>query len=180
MLYSFGHSMQQNEHVHRCCNMLQGRMACCIRLATPCNKMNMFIVVATCCKVVWHVVFVWPLHATFEAIFFVYKIMLQYNHSHSKGKWLTNDFLEYLSKWKSSVDHREGNFSTKERQKMFISQQTYERLQITAKSAVDLSRYLLSSGMKFVLTEKFNQDVVEEYFMRQRSLGRRNENPDLY
>ena len=95
-------------------------------------------------------------------------------------KWLTNDFLEYLSKWKSSVDHREGNFSTKERKQMFISQQTYEGLQITAKSAVDLSRYLLSSGMKFMLTEKFNQDVVEEYFMRQRSLGRRNENPDLY
>ena len=34
--------------------------------------------------------------------------------------------------------------------------------------------------MKFVLTEKFNQDVVEEYFMRQRSLGRRNDNPDIY
>ena len=63
---------------------------------------------------------------------------------------------------------------------MFLSQQTYEGLQITAKSTVGLSRFLLQSGMPFVLTEKFNQDVVEEYFMRQRSTGRRNDNPDIY
>ena len=63
---------------------------------------------------------------------------------------------------------------------MFLSQQTYEGLQITAKSTVELARFLLTSGMKFVLTEKFNQDVVEEYFMRQRSLGGRSENPTIY
>ncbi len=34
--------------------------------------------------------------------------------------------------------------------------------------------------MEFVLTEKFNQDVVEENFGRQRSFGRRNDNPSLY
>ena len=56
---------------------------------------------------------------------------------------------------------------------MFLSQQTYEGLQITAKSTVEHARFLLTSGMKFVLTERFDQDIVEEYFMRQRSLGRR-------
>ena len=94
--------------------------------------------------------------------------------------WLTNDFLNYLNTWKESVSNREGNFSAQDRKKMFLSQQTYEGLVITAKSTVGLARYLLSTGMKFVLTEKFNQDVVEEYFMRQRSLGRRNDNPDMY
>ena len=34
--------------------------------------------------------------------------------------------------------------------------------------------------MSFVLTERFNQDVLEEYFGRHRSIGRRNDNPDLY
>ena len=63
---------------------------------------------------------------------------------------------------------------------MFLPQQTYEGLHITAKSTVELARFLLASGMKFVLMEKFNQDVVEEYFMRQRSLARRNENPTIY
>ena len=95
-------------------------------------------------------------------------------------EWLTNDFIDYLKKRKNSIDTREGNFSAKDKQKMFLSHQTYEGLLITAKSTVELSRFLLSSGMKFVLSEKFNQDVVEEYFMRQRSLGRRNENPDIY
>ncbi len=34
--------------------------------------------------------------------------------------------------------------------------------------------------MEFVLTEKFNQDVVEEYFGTQRSFGRRNDNLSMY
>ena len=59
---------------------------------------------------------------------------------------------------------------------MFLSNQTYEGLQITAKSSVELARFLLTSGMKFVLAEKFNLDVVEEYFIRKRSLDRRSEN----
>ena len=93
---------------------------------------------------------------------------------------MTNDFLKYLDDWKTSTQNREGNFTAQDRQKMFMSQQTYEGLVITAKSTVALARYLIGSGMKFVLTEKFNQDVVEEYFGRQRSLGRRSDNPDIY
>ena len=33
--------------------------------------------------------------------------------------------------------------------------------------------------MEFVLTERFCQDPVEEYFGNQRGLGRRSDNPDL-
>ena len=33
--------------------------------------------------------------------------------------------------------------------------------------------------MEFVLTERFRQDSLEEYFDHQRKLGRRNDNPDI-
>jgi hypothetical protein len=36
---------------------------------------------------------------------------------------------------------------------------------------------LLSEGFEFVLTERFCQDDVEEYFGYQRAQGRRNDNP---
>lgn len=35
-------------------------------------------------------------------------------------------------------------------------------------------------GMEFVLTERFCQDQVEEYFGKQHQLGRRNDNPDIH
>ena len=34
--------------------------------------------------------------------------------------------------------------------------------------------------MSFVLTERFNQDVLEEHFGKHRSIGHRNDNTDLY
>ena len=34
--------------------------------------------------------------------------------------------------------------------------------------------------MEFVLTERFCQDPVEEYFGNQRKLGRRSDNPDIH
>ena len=46
-------------------------------------------------------------------------------------------------------------------------------------STIEATQVLLKSRCEFVLTERFNQDVLEEYFGRQRSLGHRNENPNL-
>ena len=41
-------------------------------------------------------------------------------------------------------------------------------------------RFLLSSDkVKFVLTEKFNQDPVEIFFAQQRARGQRNDNPSV-
>eukprot|EP00794_Sanderia_malayensis_P002054 gene2054-2330_t len=57
---------------------------------------------------------------------------------------------------------------------------TYEGIKITVHSVIEATKFLLQSGFEFVLTEKFNQDVVEKYFSRQRSLGKRNDNPSLY
>ena len=94
--------------------------------------------------------------------------------------WLKNTFLSYFERWRESITLRDG-FSDSDREKMFISPQTYQGLKITSNSVVEATRYLLDAGMPFVLTEKFNQDVVEEYFGRQRrSMGRRNENPNLF
>ena len=79
-----------------------------------------------------------------------------------------------------SIIDRPGNFSQTEKDKMFLSWQTYEGLQIAIHSIIEAVKYLLEIGMSFVLTERFNQDVLEEYFGRHRSIGRRNDNPDLY
>ena len=93
--------------------------------------------------------------------------------------WL-HSFLEYLAEWKANTLTRPGNFALIDRNKMFLSRETYEGLQITTLSVIEVTQYLLSEGMPFVLTERFNQDVVEEYFGRHRSLGRRNDNPNAY
>ena len=39
---------------------------------------------------------------------------------------------------------------------------------------------MLDQGFDFVLSERFCQDVVKEYLGRQRSLGKRNNNPTLH
>ena len=36
----------------------------------------------------------------------------------------------------------------------------------------------MDSGVKYVLTERFMQDCLEEYFGHQRQRGRRSDNPD--
>ena len=94
--------------------------------------------------------------------------------------WLLNKFLPYLKQWKASIESRQGNFLKKDKSNMFLSYQTYEGLLITVHSVIQAVQFLLKSGMKFVLTERFNQDVLEENFGRHRSVGRRNDNPSLY
>ena len=62
---------------------------------------------------------------------------------------------------------------------MFISWQTYEGFQITVHSVIKVCKFLLQEGVEYVLTERFCQDMVKEYFGCQRKLGRRNDNPDI-
>ena len=47
---------------------------------------------------------------------------------------------------------------------------------MTVKSAIAITKFLLSEGFEFVLTERFCQDDVEEYFGYQRAQGR-SDNP---
>ena len=77
--------------------------------------------------------------------------------------WLQNVFLDYLKSWKSSSEAR-GDFSNDDRGRMFISKQTFNGLKMTVTSAITVTKFLLGEGFEFVLTERFCQDDVEEYF----------------
>ena len=59
---------------------------------------------------------------------------------------------------------------------MFLSGQTYEGFVISVHSHVDVIKFLLSEGFKYVLTERFMQNVLEDYFGHQREKGRRSDN----
>ena len=91
--------------------------------------------------------------------------------------WLTQTFIKYFTDWKQAVCDRP-NFSKDEKACMFISNQTLEGLQITVNSLVEYTKFLLSAGVPYVLTERFSQDYLEEYFGHQRQCRKRADNPD--
>ena len=93
--------------------------------------------------------------------------------------WLITEFLQYFEDWSKSIEERPGKFSSKAKASMFISRQTYEGLQITAHSAVGLIKFLLQNGVQYVLTERFCQDPLENYFGHQRAGRYRHDNPTL-
>ena len=59
---------------------------------------------------------------------------------------------------------------------MFISWQTYEGIQITVHSFKEVSRFLLEHGVQYILSERFCQDNLENYFWRQTAIGSRRDN----
>ena len=59
---------------------------------------------------------------------------------------------------------------------MFFSRQSYEGIQISVYSLVECCKCQLYNGFEYVLTERFCQDMVEEYIGRQRALEWRNDN----
>ena len=59
---------------------------------------------------------------------------------------------------------------------MFLSRQTYEGFKITVNSHVEAIKFL-SEGFKYVLSERFMQDVIEDYFGHQRTVRGRSDNP---
>ena len=95
-------------------------------------------------------------------------------------EWLMSTFLPYLTNWKNSIESRPGGpYSNTDKARMFISWQTHGALIITTHSSIDQIKYLLNHQVKYVLTERFCQDPLENYFGRQRSMGRRRDNPNL-
>ena len=92
--------------------------------------------------------------------------------------WLDN-FLSYFTLWKESIEERPGNFSKHAKSNMFISWQTLEGLQTTVYSFKEVVRYFLENGVEYVLSERFCQDDLENYFGRQRAIGRRRDNPSV-
>ena len=63
---------------------------------------------------------------------------------------------------------------------MFVSSQTYEGLKITVHSVIEFVTFLIMHKVSYVLTERFCQDPLENYFGKQRSSGARKDNPSLY
>ena len=80
--------------------------------------------------------------------FFKRNVMLApFRHvTDSRYEWLQNVFIQYLEKWKVSIDSREG-FTNGEKNRIFLAPQTYEVLKITAYSTIEATRYLLNDGM---------------------------------
>ena len=90
---------------------------------------------------------------------------------------LTDTFLQYFVDWKEEITKREG-FTPDQMTRLFISVQTYEGLQMSVKSLTECTKFLLENGVSYVLTERFMQDCLEEYFGLQRQRGQRSDNPD--
>ncbi|KAK7505178.1 hypothetical protein BaRGS_00003748 [Batillaria attramentaria] len=86
--------------------------------------------------------------------------------------FLEEEFLAYLEEWQTSVNHRPGQFSKTDRQKMCLTHQTFRGLVMTVHAFVGVTKYLLSQGVPFVLSNKFCQDPIEEHFGRHRGMGR--------
>ena len=93
-------------------------------------------------------------------------------------EWLDN-FLHYFELWKESIEERQGNFTQNAKSNMFLSWQTYEGIQVTVHSFKEVCKFLLQQGVPYILSERFCQDDVENYFGRQRAIGRRRDNPTL-
>jgi len=91
--------------------------------------------------------------------------------------WLENKFLKYFQDWLKWINTAHPGMKPEIKGRMFISWQTYEGLQISTMSLIHCTKYLLKNGIKYVLTNKFNQDDLENYFGWQRSIGRRKDNP---
>ena len=77
------------------------------------------------------------------------------------------------------MQEREGAFTPDDRGKMFISQQTYKGMKVTVNPLIGVVQFLLSEGCEFVLSERFCQDPLEEYFGHQRARGRFSDNPTV-
>eukprot|EP00794_Sanderia_malayensis_P011563 gene11563-12758_t len=97
----------------------------------------------------------------------------------SRFAWLEGEFLKYFQDWQKSIESKPGKFSKSEKQAMFISPQTYKGLQITIYSFIEACKFLLENGVQYILSERFCQDDLENYFGRQRAIGHRRDNPNI-
>eukprot|EP00795_Rhopilema_esculentum_P017480 gene17480-9089_t len=98
----------------------------------------------------------------------------------SRFSFMKDEFLKFLNDWKEAIESRDGNYSEAERKKMFLSKATYDGLQTTSYALIECVKYLLQNGFKYVLTNRFCQDPLENHFGMHRGLGRRSCNPTVY
>ncbi|XP_065657923.1 uncharacterized protein LOC136082472 isoform X1 [Hydra vulgaris] len=100
-------------------------------------------------------------------------------HLDKRFEWLNKTFLKFLNEWEQASQNVK-NLSIKEKAKLCLSKQTLEGFRITVHSFTELGSALLQEeGVEYLLSEKFSQDPIEEYFSKQRRRGGGNENPCL-
>ena len=83
---------------------------------------------------------------------------------------LQSVFLQYFKDRLKLIEKHPGNISKGSKSKMFIAHQIYEGLKITVHSIIESVVFLLQHNVwrpKYVLTERFCQDSIENYFGRQ-------------
>ena len=80
--------------------------------------------------------------------------------------WLKNQLLKYFENWLKSIEERLGAYTKSEK--------------VIEHSVIELVKFLFMHKVSYVLTERFSQDPLENYFGKQRSSGAREDNPPLY
>ena len=94
--------------------------------------------------------------------------------------FLMTEFIQYIDDWETSVENRPGNFTQTEKNGMQLSYQTKQGLKISVQSIVHYVKFFLNKGAKFVLTENFNQDPLEQMFGHCRRRLGCNSDPTAY
>ena len=94
--------------------------------------------------------------------------------------WL-DGFLQYFKSWKGHNEARnEANYTETVKSKMFISWQSSEGLQITILSIKEGCKLWLQQGVPYIFSERFCHYDLENYFGKQRAIGRRSDNPTVH
>ncbi|KAK3925996.1 Transposable element P transposase [Frankliniella fusca] len=97
----------------------------------------------------------------------------------TRFEFLQGEFLDFFHKWHQDIQNRKGKFKKEERERMFISQQSYEALQITVHGFVRAIRFLLDKGATTIDGRKYNQDKLEQYFGIVRMARGASDNPSM-
>ena len=93
--------------------------------------------------------------------------------------WL-DELSNYLKLWKDLIEERnDANYNDNAKSRMFISWQSYEGLEITVFSFKEVCKFLLQQGIPYILSKRFYQDDLENYFGKQQAIGEMCDNPTV-
>ena len=67
--------------------------------------------------------------------------------------WLKHQFLKYFEDWLRSIEERPGAYTKSQKQKMFLSSQTYEGVKITVHSVIELVKFLIIHKVSYVFAK---------------------------
>jgi len=94
-------------------------------------------------------------------------------------EWLKGTFLKYINDWKQETQDLPV-LSKEMKNRLCLSHQTIEGIRITVHAFTEMVPMLLQVAPNiYFLSDKINQDPVEEHFGRMRMRGGSNENPTL-